>query len=962
MSEFDLWDADNATQSAPAVRARQASHQLQSAVQAVAGTYGKFLFAATGLDDFDDRWHLSKKDIRKTVEAAGLFPNTGSMRRVQAALKRAYKDTGRHQRRTADNTHPEMDLDQTFVAREDVDLIPKDDWEGYKDSVSQGAEEKADRNFGEGGDSGKDRHASMAVTVYADWARSNGLRVASFNSLALYAEVGVPEDEQRIIAQFIQAADEDDDDKDDDGPDITVEVDSDDSDDDDDSDEGDEDSADDESDDDDSDDDESDDTVDADESDDEETKDKPAFLTASYWGFTAASDDDQDDAPPSDDAPPADDAPAGPPADDAGPPAPDAGADPTAPPAPDAGLPPAAEGAPPAPPAGPAPTENQPAEDALLDTALQSVQQMMDRETQEYQQIMGPLSEALQAIDYAAQVEQANNPLDVTPPEGTVDATPGAAAPEPEVPEQQEPAAPPQAPPFQPKAAREAAFRIAKTFDMPSSVYERVVTAMSTADYREVTRAVASLPQAPRQRVASALVELYSRTNPTFSAHRFYLAAKVDPRPFVGSSTREGGDKKHWSDSDTSQQSGTWAPKDKGEDRPNGKDAFGNPKDDEKDSEKPKAVKKKSGGVVDDWEHWSQGRSGKGLNLGGDAEIDEFLNDKSGYGSRASEILHREKGVAPHPHEAKTAGFFDMPSSARKVAGWDWDGRLNGYVAKTARLFQCSCGEPIQTPSYTNCRCGKIWNSYAVGNGGDGHTASVDMFICREIPQRAGVVMANHKTAGECDFCGDPNHDWTVHPEAHADVANWQREQHREEFPFGDHRESSRRTACDGHDCNCEKRDEDHGLEHAKDIEWVTDADREHADAPHAPGKTAAASPDWIANGDGQWDLHHPSGAGSGHVEVDGDAGAAWHLLNHEGDMVDFGRSPHPDHAMDEVEKRMLHAGLLRESDWTVYDDEAPQENRSIPSTEVKSPPSDWARRGGDGKWSPPAIPARPAS
>ena len=101
--------------------------------------------------------------------------------------------------------------------------------------------------------------------------------------------------------------------------------------------------------------------------------------------------------------------------------------------------------------------------------------------------------------------------------------------------------------------------------------------------------------------------------------------------------------------------------------------------------------------------------------------------------------------------------------------------------------------------------------------------------------------------------------------------------------------------------------------------------------------------------------------AGSGHVETDGDAGASWHLLNHEGDMVDWGRSPHPDHAMDEVEKRMLQAGLLREADWTVYDDDIPQENRSVPSTEVKSPPSDWARRDGEGKWSPPAIPARPA-
>jgi hypothetical protein len=68
----------------------------------------------------------------------------------------------------------------------------------------------------------------------------------------------------------------------------------------------------------------------------------------------------------------------------------------------------------------------------------------------------------------------------------------------------------------------------------------------------------------------------------------------------------------------------------------------------------------------------------------------------------------------------------------------------------------------------------------------------------------------------ECEYCGKPGHDWTRHPEAHADVAAWEREKHLEEFPFGDYTESpypaddehggeawpgrnaSRRTAGDG--------------------------------------------------------------------------------------------------------------------------------------------------------------------
>lgn len=42
----------------------------------------------------------------------------------------------------------------------------------------------------------------------------------------------------------------------------------------------------------------------------------------------------------------------------------------------------------------------------------------------------------------------------------------------------------------------------------------------------------------------------------------------------------------------------------------------------------------------------------------------------------------------------------------------------------------------------------------------------------------------------ECDYCGATTGcTWRDHPEARADVAAWERERHREEFPFGDHTE-----------------------------------------------------------------------------------------------------------------------------------------------------------------------------
>lgn len=44
--------------------------------------------------------------------------------------------------------------------------------------------------------------------------------------------------------------------------------------------------------------------------------------------------------------------------------------------------------------------------------------------------------------------------------------------------------------------------------------------------------------------------------------------------------------------------------------------------------------------------------------------------------------------------------------------------------------------------------------------------------------------MSTHE---RCDFCGELGHNWDIHPEAVADVANWKSELLAMEFPFGDH-------------------------------------------------------------------------------------------------------------------------------------------------------------------------------
>lgn len=41
-------------------------------------------------------------------------------------------------------------------------------------------------------------------------------------------------------------------------------------------------------------------------------------------------------------------------------------------------------------------------------------------------------------------------------------------------------------------------------------------------------------------------------------------------------------------------------------------------------------------------------------------------------------------------------------------------------------------------------------------------------------------VETSNPRAEECDYCGEKGHDWRVHPEAHGDVAAWERETVRE--------------------------------------------------------------------------------------------------------------------------------------------------------------------------------------
>lgn len=639
MSDFGLFENDEATQAQPRLAAKTAARQMEAAIDVVRSKFGRFLMGATGIDEFGDRWHLSKHDIRSTVEPY-IFPNTGTMRRLHNAMKQDWK-LAHPYKLAEDRDAPFQNLDETYHPS-NTNLIPEGDFEGYKNSVDQNGPAKVESNdFTPGGDSGRHEAARLVADIYTDFARSNGLRVASLETLEHYAATGIHDADYRLLQSMIvrTAEAEDDCECDDESPDTDENEESgppesesedggDDEDSGDDSDSAppsDSDSEDDGSGEDDADggedefagggdgpvDDGGDDgfpggdqggqsfTVpdQAPELDprlqqeipqddqggsapvppevidsilglpegtieqllleeveqgaqggapgqggfggpppagpgqsgppqggggnpfsDEEEQPRTARRRQSARSFWAAEgDEQQQSAPPQQGAPAPQDPSAGmdPAAMGGGDPnagmaPPQGGGDPAAM---GGGQPPAPQGAPQG-----APAEDQPAEDQLLDMASNAVQQMIQRETQEYQQIVDPLTQALQAIQFAQQIEQAEHPLDVTPPEGSVDVSPAAA--------------PGGAQSLQQQASRrqakvdttlrDAAAVIANRYRLSRDGYRMLVSAaLSGRGYSDVAEALKVAPPRIRSAAAQHVSHLLAAGNPQFRREAF---------------------------------------------------------------------------------------------------------------------------------------------------------------------------------------------------------------------------------------------------------------------------------------------------------------------------------------------------------------------------------------------------------------------------------------------------------
>lgn len=87
----------------------------------------------------------------------------------------------------------------------------------------------------------------------------------------------------------------------------------------------------------------------------------------------------------------------------------------------------------------------------------------------------------------------------------------------------------------------------------------------------------------------------------------------------------------------------------------------------------------------------------------------------------------------------KTASMWDAIEPNHKVAGWDWNEQLAGYISEGAsNHFACVCGSNIDAPGYVTCHCGRIWNASIYQQGGG------MKLVCREVPNRgAEVILAS---------------------------------------------------------------------------------------------------------------------------------------------------------------------------------------------------------------------------
>ena len=176
-----------------------------------------------------------------------------------------------------------------------------------------------------------------------------------------------------------------------------------------------------------------------------------------------------------------------------------------------------------------------------------------------------------------------------------------------------------------------------------------------------------------------------------------------------------------------------------------------NADEDEKHGLNHDASRRQAQSAEDLWSRWI---SSPQTTLRGDDSDYESFAKQFGVGQRAVNKLRQSHGGPQKAASRKQAwsGWGNQQSGMRRVAGWDFDHHLNGYITTaSASTFPCDCGTEFPTPSgYRRCAsCNKSWNSYVIGTDGNGRQASMEKLIVREIPVRDNVIVANKRQGGE---------------------------------------------------------------------------------------------------------------------------------------------------------------------------------------------------------------------
>jgi hypothetical protein len=95
------------------------------------------------------------------------------------------------------------------------------------------------------------------------------------------------------------------------------------------------------------------------------------------------------------------------------------------------------------------------------------------------------------------------------------------------------------------------------------------------------------------------------------------------------------------------------------------------------------------------------------------------------------------KGKLFSNRTASTSLWDQVEAPQHRVAGWEWDHRLSGFVCEGLADFACVCGSNVEAPGHTACQCGKMWNSYTISSATGGLR-----LVCREVPVRENVLLA----------------------------------------------------------------------------------------------------------------------------------------------------------------------------------------------------------------------------